>query len=309
MTMAAPTGRPAGRVGSTSPLTCGDSHSATTTVTPLPAHLSSSSPHGSALRCRLSDRDLSVLQTLGKVRLMTGAQIQRLQVAEGSAATRARRTRALLQRLTDLKLVVRLGRRVGGVRAGSAGYVYGLSGRGQAALGLDGPCGGRHRRVWEVSPSFGDHVLATSELYVSLVEVERTGALELLDFDAEPACWRRFAGSQGQAVTLKPDAFVSLGLGEYERSTFIEVDMGTESAPTIARKCAVYANYWRSGIEQRERGVFPSVLWLASSQRGAERIAGVVDRLPDDARQLFEVALQPGAVANLTMTAQGGRNA
>lgn len=307
MTTTTPTGRPTHGVDSTSPLTCGDGNAATTTVTPFPSHLSS--PHGPALRCRLSDRDLSVLQTLGKVRLMTGAQIQRLQIAEGSAATRSRRARALLQRLTDLKLVVRLGRRVGGVRAGSSGFIYGLSGRGQAMLGLDGPCGGRHRRVWEVSPSFGDHVLCVSELYVSLVEAERAGALELLDFDAEPACWRRFPGSQGQAVTLKPDAFVNLGLGEYERSAFIEVDMGTESAPTITRKCAVYVEYWQAGVEQRERGVFPSVLWLASSQRGAERIAEVVNRLPDDARRLFEVTLQPDAVITLTTTAQGGRDA
>jgi hypothetical protein len=248
-----------------------------------------------------------VLQALAKLRLLTGAQLQRLCVADGSQVTRARRTRALLQRLADLKLVVRLGRSVGGVRAGSSGYVYGLSGNGQAALGIGGPMGGRRRRVWEVQPSFMDHVLAVADVYVGLVEAERSGSGELMTFEAEPPCWRRFPGGSGESVTLKPDAFVRLGLGELERSAFVEVDLGTESASTIARKCRVYAAYWQSGIEQQRHGVFPSVLWLADSERGANRITEVVGRLPQDIRHLFEVAQLGDGVATLTTTARGGR--
>jgi hypothetical protein len=227
-------------------------------------------------------------------------------LADGSPVTQARRTRALLKRLAELRLVVRLGRTVGGRHAGSSGFVYGLSGHGQAVLAIDGPMGGRRRRVWEVEPTFLHHVLDVAEIYVRLVEAERTGTADLLDFQAEPACWRRFPGTSGQAVTLKPDAYVNVGAGDLEHSAFVEVDRGTESAPTIARKCQVFIAYWRSGIEQRQHGVFPLVVWLASNPRGVTRIAEVVRQLPQEVRHLFEVALHGDAVATLT-TAVGGR--
>jgi hypothetical protein len=230
-------------------------------------------------------------------------------VADGSAATRARRARALLQRLSDLKLVVRLGRRVGGVRAGSSGFTYGLSGYGQAVIQVEGTYGKRRRRVWEVSPAFADHVLSVAELHVSLVEAQRRGELELLVFEAEPPCWRRFPGASGQAVILKPDAYVQLGIGELEHSAFIEVDMGTESAPTVARKCQTYISYWRTGVEQARHEVFPRVLWLASAERARHRIAGVLRGLPAEGRHLFEVALLADAISTLTDTARGGRMA
>jgi hypothetical protein len=249
---------------------------------------------------------MAVLRSLAQLRLLTGEQVRRLHMTEGSPATQARRARSLLQRLTELRLVVRLGRRVGGVRAGSAGYVYGISGHGQAVLSIDGLHGKQRRRVWETSPAFQDHVLCVADTYIALVEAERRGDVEALDFAAEPAAWRRFPGTHGQAVTLKPDAFVRLGVGELEHSAFAEVDMGTESGPTIARKCEVYARYWRAGIEQSKNEVFPRVLWLASSEHGARRITDVLTRLPREVQPLFHVAFLGGAVAVLTGAALGG---
>lgn len=312
MTTPEAAGRPTGRVEPHLPLACGDRELPATTVEPFMVHpVTARPPAGRLVRllARLRSRDLAVLRSLARLRLLTGEQVRRLHVAEGSAATQARRARALLQRLADLRLVVRLGRQVGGVHAGSSGFIYGLSGHGQAVLATDGPHGGRRRRVWETSPSFQDHVLNVAEVYTRLAEAERGGQIELLAFDAEPACWRGFPGIGGQAVTLKPDAYVRLGIGDLERSAFIEVDRGTESAPTLARKCGVYVAYWRSGSEQAKHDVFPSVVWLASNARGADRIAGVLHRLPRDAQHLFEVALLADAVPVLTMTAQGGRMA
>src|SRR5918997_1708850 len=112
----------------------------------------------------------------------------------------------------------------GGIRAGSEGHLYGLSGLGQAVLGVSGPLGRRRRSMWETKPWFQDHTLAISELYVRLVEINRDGTAELLAFDAEPTCWRRFTGIGGQRVVLKPDASVCLGLGEFEQRAFIELD-------------------------------------------------------------------------------------
>jgi hypothetical protein len=305
-------GRTTGRVEPGSPLACGDGEFAAMTVKPSMEHPTTTRPPLSRvgrLRGRLGSRDLVVLQSLAKLRLLTGDQLRRLHVADGSPVTQARRARALLQRLADLRLVVRLGRRVGGVRAGSSGYVYGLSGHGQAVLAVDGPMGGRRRRVWETSPSFQDHVLDVAEVYVRLVEAERTDTAELLAFTAEPACWRTFPGIGGQTVILKPDGFVRLAVGDFEHSTFIEVDRGTESVPTLVRKMGVYVAYWRSGIEQAEHEVFPRVLWLANSNRSVLGITRALRQVPADAQHLFHATFLDGAIPVLTATARGGRMA
>ncbi len=304
--------RSAGRVSPRPITTCGPANPDTTTVTPSPkVPPTARPPRGRAARLRdkLGERDLAVLESLAKLRLLTGTQVQRLHAADGSLATQARRARALLQRLSDLGLVVRLGRRVGGIRAGSSGYVYGLSGHGQAALDIAGTLGGRRRRVWETKPDFQDHMLSVADTYIALVAAERTGALELLEFQAEPPCWRRFPGQHGQAVTLKPDAFVRLGVGAFEHSAFLEIDMGTESAPTIARKCEVYRQYCQSGMEQAANEVFPRVLWLANGDTSARRISKVLAALPPEAQHLFQATSLDNAASALTTPARGGRMA
>ena len=178
--------------------------------------------------------------------------------------------------------------------------LYGLSGLGQAVLGVGGPLGRRRRSVWETKPWFQDHTLAISELYVRLVEISRQGAAELLAFDTEPSCWRAFTGIGGQRVTLKPDASVCLGTGEYEQRAFIELDLASEHLPTITRKCQRYLAYWHSGLEQRASGVFPRIWWLVPTLARAEGITSVIARLADSAHHLFRVALSEEAPELLT---------
>lgn len=205
-----------------------------------------------------------------------------------------------MQRLTELGLIVRLRRRVGGVRSGSHGYVYGLSGLGQAVLDVGGEPGKRHRRVVETKPAFQLHTLAISEVCVRLVEHCRAGSAELLDFAGEPRSWRQFPGMAGQVATLKPDAFVRLGVGEYEVSGFVEMDLDTESLPTIARKLAVYIAYWRSGLEQRRHDVFPKTWWLVPDTARGHALARTITRLPAGAQELFTVCLIPEFVDLIT---------
>ena len=300
MTTLPPTDRPADRAATLSPLTCADPSSSTTTVEPaLPALPSA------GRQSQLSDRDVAVLRSLGLLRLLTAGQVQRLHVADGSPRTQARRTRSLLERLAKLRLVVRFNRQVGGVRAGSSGFVYGLSARGQAVVGIGGVHGGRRRRVWDTKLGFQNHVLAVAELYVTLIEAERHGQTEVLEFQAEPGCWRRTSGSGGEPVILKPDAYLRLGVGEEERSAFVEVDLATESGPTVARKCQAYVAYWRSGAEQAQRDVFPAVVWLTTTEQRAARIADAIQRLPIEARALFQIALLAQGV-NVLSGANGG---
>ncbi|MET4669116.1 hypothetical protein ABID94_001979 [Streptomyces sp. PvR018] len=243
------------------------------------------------VRHRLSDRDLAVLGALQRVRLLSVRQLQRLFFVDGSPSARTRRAQLLMTRLTKLGVVVRFSRVIGGIRAGSSGYIYGLSGLGQAVINADGPAGGKRRRTWETKPYFQDHMLEVSELYVQLVEQHWAGHGELLAFDSEPSAWRHFTGPGGELVVVKPDAYIRLGTAALENSTFLEVDLSTETLPTIQRKSQRYIDYWRSGVEQQRRGVFPKVLWLVKDEHRQERIDGVIRKLAHDAHALFETGL------------------
>lgn len=252
------------------------------------------------LAARLSTRDLLILLDLREFRLMSGGQVLRRHFSEGHRETQERKARAALARFHRLGLVVRLQRNIGGVRAGSQGYVWGLSGLGLAVLDLDNPAPKRHRRVTDTKPAFAHHVLAVSELWVQLTEFGRRYPTARLDLAAEPACWRTFPGPGGVPAVLKPDAFVRVTHGGYELTAFVEIDMATESLPTIRRKCEVYVAYWRSGIEQARYDVFPRTWWSVPTPARAEAIRGVIRRLPAEAQCLFAVCLQHEAVSHLT---------
>lgn len=253
------------------------------------------------LAALLSDRDLNIVATLARLRLATTTQLQRLHFSDGSPLTQARRCRAVLERLVDLEVLARLDRRIGGVRAGSAGFVYSLGPAGQRLGGSHGPAGGRRvRRPWTPSLPFVAHRLAVTELFVALVERERLGAVELLGFEGEPRSWRSFTGPAGRVVTLKPDAYIATAMGEFEEHRFVEVDRATESLPTIAAKLRVYRQYWASGREQRHHGLFPGVLFVVPDERRADLIRGEYARLPEAAQALFEVTAWTQAIRVMT---------
>jgi hypothetical protein len=238
---------------------------------------------------------------------MTGAQLLRLHFPGGQLVTQARKARAALRRLTELRVLVRLDRRVGGVRAGSEGHLYSLSGRGYAVLDLDRAVPRRHGRIIDTKVAFQSHVLAVSELAVELREQERAGVCGVEELRAEPGAWRWFSGIGGGRRTLKPDAYARLAVGEYVLSHFIEIDQATESLPTITRKCQVYIDYWRSGQEQHTHGVFPRIWWLVPNTARLNAIGSVIRGLPADAHALFAVVLTSEAASLLTqLNPQGG---
>lgn len=220
------------------------------------------------LAAGLGERDRAVLESVARLRLVCTRQLERLHFIASTPLADARSCRRTLARLAEQGLVVRLDRRVGGVRAGSAGYLWSLGVAGQHLLTRSGPAGGRQlRRPWTPSAPFVAHRLATSELYVRLVEGMRAGSGELVRYHAEPDCWRRFTGPGGEAATVKPDAYAVTASGDYEHAWFIEVDLATESPQVLGRKCRSYLAYWRSGREQAVRGVFPLVVFVVPTRR------------------------------------------
>lgn len=238
----------------------------------------------------LTPTERAVIDTLRVVRLASGAQLVRLHfAARPHAAVQARR---LLARLVERRWLCALGHRIGGVRAGSTGYVYALDVLGQRLT--DRP--GSPRRPWTPSTTFLLHSLMVTDLYVGLVEAERHGQAELLDFVTEPACWRSFASLAGAPLVLKPDAFVHVGNGSYEYRWFVEVDRGTEAPGTLARKCDAYRHYWQRGLEQARHGVFPKVLFVVLDEARKAVVVDVLARQPADAWRLFQVVTEDDAV-------------
>ena len=251
------------------------------------------------LRERLSERDMAIIRQVACLRLMSARQIQAVHfpVVEHdseSAATRARQR--VLARLIRERLLIRLERRIGGVRAGSVGLVLALGPLGQRVLALDGP----RRRSYEPGLRFFDHTSAVSQLVVDVTVASRRGLLDLLDAQAEPRCWREFSGVGGGRRLVRPDAFLALGGGGYLLHWFIEVDRSSESLPVVVRKCRLYADYYQSGIEQAARGgVFPRVCWIVPDEARAERVRAAIARDRTLPKRLFVVTPGERAVTTL----------
>jgi hypothetical protein len=246
----------------------------------------------------LTPRDRAVLKTVSDLRFASGDQLARVCFIEDDPLAQARAARRALLRLVKLDALARLPRRVGGVRAGSDGFVYYLGSVGQRLAVRYGWQPERRRRRSDLpGTAFLNHSLAVAELHTLLIEADRSRRFELLELSAEPPCWRSYGGIGTQrAMTLKPDSYVRLGVGEFEDSYFVELDRGTEGSKTIERKLGEYVAYAGAGIEQDRRGVFPRVLWLTPDADRAEGIEASIRRLLLPSRELFAVALQAEAI-------------
>lgn len=242
---------------------------------------------------RLTPTEAAVLATLANLRLATGGQLTRLHFAtRPSAADQARR---LLRRMVELRLLTRLDRTIGGIRAGSQAYVYALDVVGQRLTSPKRP-----RRPSTPGRTFLAHSLAVSEWYVRLSEAARSGRLDLLEFTGEPGCWRSFNGPGGGRLTLKPDAFVRLGLGPFEDRWFLEVDRATEGSRALSAKATLYRRYWQSGLELALGPVFPRTLWIVPSEARKAVLVDVLAAQPSEAWPLFQIATEANALAVLT---------
>jgi hypothetical protein len=240
------------------------------------------------LRDELSGRDVAIVSQVADLRLMSGRQIEAVHFPlssheNTSAASRA--CRRSLERLARERLVARMQRRVGGVRAGSGSFVYGLGPVGHRLLSLERP----RPRYREPSVTFADHTLAIAQLVVEVSVAAREKTFDLLVCQAEPRCWRELS-SMGARTTLRPDLFVSLGVGEFGRRWFCEVDNGTEHLPAVLRKCRLYQSYYQSGKEQLAHGVFPRVCWLVTDERRVASLRRAIDHDRRLSNALFVVA-------------------
>ena len=211
----------------------------------------------------LANLDWQVITDVARFRLMSGQHLQRRFFDTTPAGGRA--ARRLLLRLVEVDVLARLERRIGGVRGGSAGFIYTLGLNGQKLLNQ----GQRARRHREPGWPFLNHTLAITELYVQICEEARSGTeLTLMSFDPEPLCWRSQPGPGTERLHLRPDAYVIVHRRQRRQYWFVEIDLGTESRPTIKRKMQQYVRWLETGYEQaRLDGVFPRVLWHTADEQ------------------------------------------
>ena len=238
------------------------------------------------IRARLGHLDIVLLGDIERHRYLSTRQIARLHFhSKPTEVAALRATNRALARLSDMRLISPLERRIGGVRAGSGSYVWCLASLGFRILHEAERGDGLPLRRREVEPSlyFLEHTLAIAELHVALVEAERAGLIRLTRLQLEPEAWRPYNSMGGVTFRLKPDMTATTETGDYEDHWFFEVDLGSEAPSRVLRKCQQYEQYLRTGLEQRRLGVFPAVAWI----------------VPDEARR-GRLAARIGAEAGLT---------
>ncbi len=233
---------------------------------------------------QLSERDWTIVRLLQQHRYATTSHLRRMffrdHTSQG-AATRA--CVRVLDRLFTQRILTRLERRVGGVRHGSASFVWCLDVIGDR---LTRDKRQARRRQHEPSFAFLTHTLAVTDIRVQLAEAASTGAYDLSAVQIETEAWRPYVAPGGAQHVLKPDLMVTVSTDAFDDHWYLEVDLGTESLPILLRKCNAYEEFRRTGRPQAEHGVFPRVLWLLPTAARVARLTtaiaadpGLLDRL------------------------------
>lgn len=247
-----------------------------------------------ALAEALTEREWSILGTVNQLRLATGLQLERLHFAELTGKSRSVVRWRVLKRLVDAHALMPLTRRVGGSLRGSAQLTYALDTAGERLLRLRrnlSQTKERIRRPGPIGDRFVAHTVATSELYVQLVEHSRAESFTLDDFQAEPAAW----WPNGAGGWMKPDAYLSMSAGEFTDHWWVEVDLATEAVPTLRGKFLAYIDFVSLG-QLGPGDVVPRVLVTVPTLERRDVIASVVAKLPAPADELFAVVLHDEAV-------------
>jgi Replication-relaxation len=246
---------------------------------------------------RLSARDWRVIMEVNRLRVVSGEQLERLCFSALHAGRSRTVTRSrVLARLVRWRVLVPVGRRVGGSGRGSTGQAFALDVAGRRLLmrrGLAQAEHGRVRRPGTPGERSLRHLLAVSQLSVDLVEQTRQGGQNACTFTAEPGSW----WPNGRHGWLKPDAHVVLEREGARDHWWVEVDLATESLPTVRGKIQAYLDFQARG----ERGlddVMPWVLIATVTRKRRDAIRHIVRRLPD-AEELVTVVESEKAAAHM----------
>ena len=141
------------------------------------------------------------------------------------------------------------------------------------------------------------HILAVSDFYVDLLEQARQHSATVEMFVSEPACW----WPNGMGGFMKPDAYTVLALSGVRDHWWIEIDLATESLPTLQRKLSAYLDFVARG-QLGPGGVVPQVLVTASTPARCAGLRTLALRLPAPAPEFVVVLPQAEAAAALVQS-------
>jgi hypothetical protein len=229
------------------------------------------------LAAELPDRYTEPVLHLSRARALSGGQLDRLLRQPDTAPRTAERARQrAMTHLCHLGLAATLDRRIGGIRAGSAGYVHVLTPAGHklAALltGQQPPRRIRHSRA--PGAMFIHHALDIAEIYVQLTEKSRSDSIRVAAFITEPASWWRASG-----IVLRPDAYTRLATPTHRDCWWLEIDRDTESAPRLRDKLRDYTDHADSGGTGPD-GVLPRVVFTVPDEKRAAAIRAAIAAAP-----------------------------
>lgn len=228
----------------------------------------------------LSDRDRQLLGSIAAHGYLSTKHIEVLWFGGRSASTGERLARRAMTRLERLGLVQPLERRVGGVRAGSSARIWQLSAAGRRLVADHGGA----KRPHEPSPRLLAHAVAVADVRLAIHQIpDDMPTISTIEVQIEAAAWRRYLGLGGDRRLLQPDLAVTIhgqdDQGSFEDRWLIEVDCGTESLPTLLKKCRQYDDYRQSGNEQAAHDVFPRILWVMGGPRAIHRAEDIRERI------------------------------
>lgn len=251
----------------------------------------------------LSDRDWAIIDTVDRLHLVSGFQLERLYFSPLSTRSRSVVRWRVLKRLVDARVLIPFERRIGSAQHGSDKLVYALDSAGLQLMRLRANANGSDRVVRRPrlpGERFVAHMLGVSELYVGLVERTRVGRFVLDDYAAEPAAWVK----DGLGGWLKPDAFTKVRHGDVRDYWWIEMDMGTESPSTVRGKLLTYLGFVEHG-QAGPDGVVPRVLICVPDEKRRAGIQRVVNSLPTPADYMFHVVEQANSALHIEQVLAG----
>jgi len=207
----------------------------------------------------LQQRDLRLLEALENMRVINREQAK---VVAGFRSTRRANDRLLtLVRAGFLKRAF----------IGSREAVYWLPGKSLQERGR-----GHDHRAIEPAALFLKHQLEINRLHL------------LAQYSSVPVRgwwfvrWDSFQKPLSTTVPLIPDGYFELGSAEGFRPAFVEVDLGTEAVPILAKKAALYLQLAASGefAQIFGRSQF-RVLLVTTSERRLQNIRTAIAKVTD----------------------------
>lgn len=237
----------------------------------------------------LTDNEQAILRLLDDFHYAYGSHIQRLFFTSGSTDAMTRARNRLLSKLTDEALLYRYPRkRLPGNRHGSTEYIYALTHAGQRIMN-ELRVSERPYRSIEHTTAHYIHALSATELYVQMIEKQRTDEIKLIKAQGEPSSHRHF----GINRVLKPDEYFLFHLTKdgqkFEVAWFIEIEHSRQGEPTVRAKIETYRDYRKQLNPTTE--LMPRVLFVTFAQSHYSHLAKMISRNAESDKDVFVVKL------------------